>query len=282
MEKQIVCITLNNLRLLSDLRLVVRSVHLYRQTTNLYKYRLNLQVIIFDIGAHFRPGKHLWLNLAILEHIRNLCFIRNMQCGGSPYLLQHNTILPHQQHIMWKLHFNGALKQYLSQTTKAAITSDAQMYELMSTQRKSRGIWLQVSEQLNVTQQQVHDYFHNTWIKQFFDSFDEHKAELKSIVQSLLGQVHDRSLISQRAIDLFVNLHLKENFHVKSLQQFVHHELQKYKDGFKGKPAVHVEKKKVEVREAEKSLQNPSLTQSSSQEPSEAKSSDISKYILFG
>ena len=74
------------------------------------------------------------------------------------------------------------------------------------------GIWSFIGRQMGVTAVRVHDFFHNSWQQQFFDSADFGKEQLKQ----LFLQSHDPSReVSQNikaAIELFQKSHPEKRF----------------------------------------------------------------------
>ncbi|CAL6030111.1 Conserved_hypothetical protein [Hexamita inflata] len=162
---------------------------------------------------------------------------------------------------MWKTIFDDALFQYLASNTGTTPTSNQHMYQLVQQQYRTRGIWLQIAQQLNITQTQAHDYFHNTWVKQFYAPFDTYKPQIRDIVARLSQTAIDRFELSVKALEVFEQAHPHERFHAKSVQQFIHQTYQKLANTSQNSSkenSVHVQAKE------------------------ESTSGDISKYIVFG
>ncbi|CAL6049282.1 Conserved_hypothetical protein [Hexamita inflata] len=162
---------------------------------------------------------------------------------------------------MWKTLFDDALFQYLASNTGTTPTSSQHMYQLVQQQYRTRGIWLQIAQQLNITQTQAHDYFHNTWVKQFYAPFDPYKQQIRDIVALLSKTTRDRFELSLKVLEVFELAHPHERFHAKSVQQFIHQTYQKQANASQEscrENAVHVRAKE------------------------ESASGDISKYIVFG
>jgi len=75
---------------------------------------------------------------------------------------------------------------YIEQKTSQQIHSPAellsQMKEITSADR--RNMWSDVAELFDISPQQAHDYYHNTWTKQFFENAKEYQADLHRIFEA--------------------------------------------------------------------------------------------------
>ena len=64
--------------------------------------------------------------------------------------------------------------------TGVLLETQAEIFEAASNaiQRGHRYIWAQLSRELNVPSRVIHDYFHNTWSKRFYDDLVPYREEL--------------------------------------------------------------------------------------------------------
>ena len=65
----------------------------------------------------------------------------------------------------WKQNYSKALKDAIYYCYQHACASDYEVYQFVSQGQKKRGLWMNVSERLRITNLQAHDYYYNTWAK---------------------------------------------------------------------------------------------------------------------
>ena len=105
------------------------------------------------------------------------------------------------------------------------ITSDVDAYncyqELKPQER--RGIWVTVADSLGISKKQAHDYFHNTWVKKFYDSIVAYRDQ---IIENLRVQAENLSLnpreIVQNTIEWFKHQHQQMRIHLQSAYSFAY------------------------------------------------------------
>lgn len=69
------------------------------------------------------------------------------------------------------------------------------MLHLKGTER--RGIWDKIGKKLGIPAKEVHNYFHNTWVKQFYDDITPFKQEIAELINHNLqeGQRDPRLIV---------------------------------------------------------------------------------------
>ncbi|CAL5976142.1 Conserved_hypothetical protein [Hexamita inflata] len=114
--------------------------------------------------------------------------------------------------------FSDALRQYLlSKNIKVGRSTIKIQHALDSISINSkRGIWQDVGKILQMKSATVHNYYHNTWSTQFFDSLKSYRNIIKQMVLENLT-VSNQDLV-QKFIDMFPN----KNFSKHTLQQVVY------------------------------------------------------------
>ncbi|CAL6084463.1 Conserved_hypothetical protein [Hexamita inflata] len=120
---------------------------------------------------------------------------------------------------MWKQSFGLKLKQYLQQEHGMEPKSDRQVYKQIHQIFTKYGIWIKVGILCGATEKNVHDYFHNTWCKQFCDSYDQYKEQLTLQMQELVDANVCKGSAINTVIQQFQEQHPHENFHIISLRQ---------------------------------------------------------------
>ena len=51
-----------------------------------------------------------------------------------------------------------------------------------------RGIWDKIGKKLGIPAKEVHNYFHNTWAKQFYDDITPFKQEIAELISHNLQE----------------------------------------------------------------------------------------------
>lgn len=84
----------------------------------------------------------------------------------------------------WKMRFGKVLAGYLRERMQVSPQNDREVYDLylQMTDKDLRGIWVAISKILGISNKQAHDYFHNTWSKQFYSDISSHKRTLMEML----------------------------------------------------------------------------------------------------
>ena len=91
----------------------------------------------------------------------------------------------------WKLNFGNSFA-YLVSLKSSNTTSNHQeaftMFKDVISKNNCTRFWRDLSEIANTPASQLHDFFHNTWSKQFCSQLKSHKNEIIELVQAYLGK----------------------------------------------------------------------------------------------
>ncbi|CAL6061114.1 Conserved_hypothetical protein [Hexamita inflata] len=122
--------------------------------------------------------------------------------------------------------FTDALYQYLLSINISLTKEAVLIQQLINSMDKGakRGIWEHVGKILSVSGKAAHNYYHNTWSAQFFDSLTSYRTFIKRMV---LDNPH---ISNQDLIQKFLNMFPDKNFSKHNLQQIVY--IQKQRLGF--------------------------------------------------
>ena len=73
---------------------------------------------------------------------------------------------------MWQEMFYETLRHFVECREQVSIHSPQELLTLMTneTNTNRRSMWPELAVELGATTQQVHDYYHNTWTKQFYEN----------------------------------------------------------------------------------------------------------------
>ncbi|CAL5976096.1 Conserved_hypothetical protein [Hexamita inflata] len=114
--------------------------------------------------------------------------------------------------------FTNALHKYLlSKNIKIDINPllIQQQLDSMDNNQK-RGIWKQIGQILSINRTSAHNYYHNTWSNQFFDSLKSYRTYIKQIV------LENPNMNNQELVQKFLDMFPNKNFSRHSLQQVVY------------------------------------------------------------
>ncbi|CAL6066899.1 Conserved_hypothetical protein [Hexamita inflata] len=124
---------------------------------------------------------------------------------------------------MWKDQFGQSLRKYLQMDHRIHSDSDVQAYQNLSKVKSKHGMWNKVAILCGATEKNVHDYFHNTWSKQFCDSYEEYKDKLNEQLLRLMKSEMRKSDVLNQLIGQLELEHPHKNFHTISLRQLLTH-----------------------------------------------------------
>ena len=88
-----------------------------------------------------------------------------------------------------------------------------------------RGIWVEIGMRLDLTSQQAHDYFYNTYIKRCYDDPSPFKEEMKETLMMCMSGKNQKEIVRD-AIQLFVGRHPEMNFCERKVYQQMYHYVQ--------------------------------------------------------
>ncbi|CAL6103486.1 Conserved_hypothetical protein [Hexamita inflata] len=125
--------------------------------------------------------------------------------------------------------FESSLATVVGVKSSQNLISKAQLYQnFLKLPRQN--IWLEVSDYCGCIPQEAHDFFHNIWSKQFCDSYKPFKEEIQTYI-SLARNVIEPKLLAKHVVAQFQQAHPELNFHKLSLNQFVHHQINRKEKG---------------------------------------------------
>lgn len=135
----------------------------------------------------------------------------------------------------WKQNFSQTLSDYFYQRLNVKVHGDQDVYRLYQslTESQRRGMWVTIGETLNVKSKQIHDYFHNTWIKRFYDDLNPYKDQLMRLLQKEAshssGSTHE---IVNHVIQQFQQQYPRANIHVQSTYIFLYTQLKRHAERY--------------------------------------------------
>ena len=114
----------------------------------------------------------------------------------------------HIASMSWKNGMTEALAQYLRRAAYLKSSDPHDIYSALQELQpdQKRGMWRKIAESLNGDYKQVHDYFHNTWVKLIFDDYSTFQNELKDLATSQLNKS------AAQIIDQFCQNHPDKHF----------------------------------------------------------------------
>ncbi|CAL6045239.1 Conserved_hypothetical protein [Hexamita inflata] len=124
---------------------------------------------------------------------------------------------------MWKDSFSEKLRVYLHLEFRVQAYTDMQTYQFVHSKYSKHGMWAKIANLCGVTEKNVHDFYHNTWSKQFCDSYEEYKPEMNRQLELLIKSGMAKSEVLNQIIGNLQQQHPEKNFHSISLRQILAH-----------------------------------------------------------
>ncbi|CAL6048261.1 Conserved_hypothetical protein [Hexamita inflata] len=85
-------------------------------------------------------------------------------------------------------------------------------------------IWKNMSQTLNISAKKIHDYYHNTWSKQFYDNISEYREQIKKLVHSSFCQFGIQETV-KNVQEQLKNEFPELNLHFQTLYQYVNYQV---------------------------------------------------------
>ena len=171
---------------------------------------------------------------------------------------------------MWREQFAGCLRQYIlmhdesGKLSRTEDLTDELMHEWMATNNAKNGIWAELGGLLKVKASVVHNYYHNTWSKRFFENADQYKLQVREVMEEVYSADVPAKELVQRAKEVFCERYAPLRFHSGYLVQLVYRVYyQTQRRAEKGKARKAPKERQTRPKQKE-------------EEP------DIRKYLVFG
>ena len=85
-------------------------------------------------------------------------------------------------HPDWKYNFGEQFKEFVEDRHQVRYATLRDAFEAL-TPKDSQQIWQDMSQRLQVPSKQLHDYYHNTFSRQFYDDFKPFKEEVRLLAE---------------------------------------------------------------------------------------------------
>ncbi|CAL6061289.1 Conserved_hypothetical protein [Hexamita inflata] len=124
---------------------------------------------------------------------------------------------------MWQRYFEQSLVQYIQEKYNFVPASPKEMFDTIcdTPAAEKRYMWVKVAQLCSCTKQQVHDYYHNTWTKQFYDDILQYKAELNQLVRKASSTKQAKDAIIKETIEQLSVNHPSKRFHNRGIYQYL-------------------------------------------------------------
>ncbi|CAL6077485.1 Conserved_hypothetical protein [Hexamita inflata] len=140
--------------------------------------------------------------------------------------------------------FDSAFVQAINAKFGTSVETPKQAYDVFIEKsengRTKFDLWKQMSVLLDVTPKKIHDYFHNTWSKQFCDNIYDYRPEIERIIAELVNFCSIKDLVVTIQCRLQISYPTLK-LHYQTLYQFVNYQVKILNDNKQNK-------KKQEVR----------------------------------
>ena len=119
---------------------------------------------------------------------------------------------------MFGKHFFGLVRAKYDIASKSDEDTFKQFVQLSSLHKKN--IWAAMAEQCGVCADKLHDFYHNTWSKQFYTSLIQYRPEICELIKTLVQ--NEAAEMVKVVIQQLKDNHQSAKFHNRSLYQMVH------------------------------------------------------------
>ena len=123
---------------------------------------------------------------------------------------------------------------------------------MRSQDRINNTFWKDLSAQFDaVTPKKLHDYYHNSWSRQFCDDISQFKQEIKRLVMEYIGLPQQERM--KKIYSILQVVHPECNFHYQALYQFINYQAITHSQKQTTRPSLRlVEIQEPEVSQSEK------------------------------
>ncbi|CAL6011439.1 Conserved_hypothetical protein [Hexamita inflata] len=122
--------------------------------------------------------------------------------------------------------FGDAFVKVISKKTDILFTNILYAHnEYLSRQNGAKfDIWKNMSQILNISAKKIHDYYHNTWSKQFYDNIAEYRETIKKLVHSSYCQFGIQETV-KTVLEQLKNEFPELNLHFQTVYQYVNYQV---------------------------------------------------------
>ena len=122
---------------------------------------------------------------------------------------------------MWRANFEAALRNFIASTNEPVPPEPRALMDAIQAMYSKQGIWDSVAMQLGITSRQAHNYYHNTWQRQFFEDLGPYKEQLEAQIRERAesGMEKNEAVGAVAASFLAGN---EKRIHGPSFRQFLH------------------------------------------------------------
>eukprot|EP00703_Trepomonas_sp_PC1_P002211 JAP94395.1 Hypothetical protein TPC1_12966 [Trepomonas sp. PC1] len=100
--------------------------------------------------------------------------------------------------------------------------TDEFIYKWLHTNGAKKGMWAELGEQLGVTANRAHNYYHNTWSKKFFVDAEKYKKFVYEIMDGLYDPDKPIPQLIQQTKEKFCEMFKEVSFHSGYLLQLIY------------------------------------------------------------
>ena len=118
--------------------------------------------------------------------------------------------------------FTNALRLYVKNNFAADFSDPEKLYAFFSTlqNQQKKNAWQTIGAYARLTGDKAHDYYHNTWSKQFYTSLIQYRPEICELIKTLVQ--NEAAETVKLVIQQLKDNHQSVKFHNRSLYQMVH------------------------------------------------------------
>ena len=141
----------------------------------------------------------------------------NHQRRGFHNCLSHTPVMAEQITKIFEESFQAMLEEILGTSVLDRRAAYMQFQEMPNAARK--GFWVKMQQLCHIKTARLHDFFHNTWSKQFCDDVKQFRAQIQQIADEAEGATKEQKV--QSAIEAVKRTWPDKSFHQQTLYQLV-------------------------------------------------------------
>ncbi|CAL6067922.1 Conserved_hypothetical protein [Hexamita inflata] len=120
--------------------------------------------------------------------------------------------------------FGAVLKFLIEQITNKIINSNIELFYTIQqlTIQQRTGFWKSVGSGINVTANEAHDYYNNTWTLQFYQNYQDYREQLVELFHEQISYCKDAKDAIWQTVDQFQKKYPCNNCNERKLFQMLY------------------------------------------------------------
>ncbi|CAL6038846.1 Conserved_hypothetical protein [Hexamita inflata] len=170
-------------------------------------------------------NSNIVLNTRSYTEILNYSKSAGIRLGSVPTRRSQPQIPPRTNMENWQRDFSGSfLDMMKARASRQVATLDEAVDRFYSQDEQvKKSFWIDMAATLGTTHKKLHDYFHNTWSKQFCADMAPFKAEISGVLKSCGHS--DMKMVLRSVLAHLHDKYPALRFHYQTLYQFINYKM---------------------------------------------------------